>query len=563
MKCHSLLFLLAFSTGAISLAAAEKKAIAVSLDKNTVSDTVEAASLGDTTPRPSEDDESVSSSFAALADIYLERNLSLAGYLSIFPENLKGSTVRASSPEADGGTSTNSNSKGGKEGKGGKASTTSHHTKPPTHSSKAKASKMFPYYVGPFSCPQQCLSGATTDDGILESNNVKQCDANDKNQEWYIHDTGPFVKIEVAANLGYCLGVSQEGGLLGFGDDEMGTYDVALKDPVQEAAEAYLVGTKKAELKKNMDETFIAYECDLFEEVGFNDGWDPDEVMCNTKLQLVDCTSPATNWYWTGAHYISSLCWSKGYDAVMQVSHDCSHLEVTSSASGADDVPITASQTFMLVEAGSGFIESIVPVPKPSSAPSSESTSESTPTDSTASPSPSPGPVQASLPVLQWKGVNGCTPDSPCNVCTGDCDSNEGCMPGLECFKRSGSEPVPGCISGAGGLGLGDVPGGDYCYDPSSTVVPASPTPTISPSPTSSPLQSSLPVLEWKGVNGCTPTSPCDICQSDCDENEDCLNDLECFKRTDGESTQVPGCAVGGSGDIAGADYCYDPTSQG
>ena len=130
---------------------------------------------------------------------------------------------------------------------------------------------------------------------------------------------------------------------------------------------------------------------DMMDIIFGNDGWGPDEVMCNSKLQLVDCTSPAANWYWTGAHYISSLCWSKGYDAVMQVSDDCSHLKVTTSdASGADDVPITLSQTFMLVEAESGFIESIVPVPRPSSAPSSESTSESTPTDSTASPSPTP-----------------------------------------------------------------------------------------------------------------------------------------------------------------------------
>ena len=184
------------------------------------------------------------------------------------------------------------------------------------------------------------------------------------------------------------------------------------------------------------------------------------------------------------------------------------------------------------------------PHPHPSKMPSTKM-----PTTQTYPPS--------TYPPLVWEGVNGCTLDSPCNVCTGDCDSNEGCMPGLECFKRSGSEPVPGCTSG----GLGDVPGADYCYDPSA-VVPVSP--TISPvSPTLSPVQDSLPFLQWKGVNGCTPTSPCDICQGDCDENEDCLNGFECFKRSDGEYTQVPGCAVGGSGDIAGADYCYDPNSVG
>lgn len=163
-----------------------------------------------------------------------------------------------------------------------------------------------------------------------------------------------------------------------------------------------------------------------------------------------------------------------------------------------------------------------------------------------------PSSPPSTYPPLVWEGVNGCTPESPCGACTGDCDTNEDCMPGLVCFKRSGSEQVPGCTSG----GIGDIPGADYCYDPS---VPPPVSPTVSPTP--SPSEGSLPVLEWKGVNGCTPTSPCDVCQGDCDVNEDCMSGLECFKRSDGEYTQVPGCAVGGNGDIAGADYCYDPGS--
>jgi hypothetical protein len=168
---------------------------------------------------------------------------------------------------------------------------------------------------------------------------------------------------------------------------------------------------------------------------------------------------------------------------------------------------------------------------------------------------PTPSSPPSFYPPLTWEGVNGCTPESQCRVCAGDCDSNEDCMLGLECFKRSGSEHVPGCTSG----GKGDIPGADYCYDPKE-VSPVLPTATpISPTP--SPSNESLPVLQWKGVNGCTPTSPCGVCQGDCDENNDCLSGFECFKRSDGEYTQVPGCAVGGSGDIAGADYCYDPSS--
>ena len=177
------------------------------------------------------------------------------------------------------------------------------------------------------------------------------------------------------------------------------------------------------------------------------------------------------------------------------------------------------------------------------------------------SPHPNPSkfptttkPTIPSFPPLVWEGVNGCTFENPCGICVGDCDSQEDCMPGLECFKRSGSEQVPGCTPG----GIGDIPGADYCYDP--TQPPTSP--TISPiPPTPSPSGTPLPALQWKGVNGCTPSSPCDTCSGDCDDNGGCSGGYECFKRSDGEYTQVPGCAVGGLGDIAGADYCYDPSS--
>ena len=30
-------------------------------------------------------------------------------------------------------------------------------------------------------------------------------------------------------------------------------------------------------------------------------------------------------------------------------------------------------------------------------------------------------------------------------ACTGECDSDDQCLPGLKCFQRSNGEPVPGC----------------------------------------------------------------------------------------------------------------------
>ncbi|KAL7468021.1 hypothetical protein ACHAXS_008245 [Conticribra weissflogii] len=222
----------------------------------------------------------------------------------------------------------------------------------------------------------------------------------------------------------------------------------------------------------------------------------------------------------------------------------------------------------------------------------------------TSSPTSSFEPT-STLPPLRWNGVNGCVPEAPCDACAGDCDTNEDCMSYFECFTRGDGEStqVPGCAIG----GPGDIPGADYCYDPGSKSPTLSPTSTLSPSssptpldmppPTSQPIVSSqptdtslgspptetpmvppsikpivgkteppsqispLPPLVWKGIDGCTPVSPCGICEGDCDFNRDCLGNFRCFKRADGETNRVPGCAVGGTGDIPGADYCYDPSA--
>lgn len=92
------------------------------------------------------------------------------------------------------------------------------------------------------------------------------------------------------------------------------------------------------------------------------------------------------------------------------------------------------------------------------------------------------------------------------------------------------------------------VAGGDYCYDPN-----AAPHPTIQPSSVPSPLT-------WRGSDGCSPDNQCPICTGDCDDDEDCESSLECYKRYAGDRGQVPGCEVGGLGDIPGGDYCYDPS---
>jgi len=57
--------------------------------------------------------------------------------------------------------------------------------------------------------------------------------------------------------------------------------------------------------------------------------------------------------------------------------------------------------------------------------------------------------------------------------------------------------------------------------------------------------------------NGWSPSGSLGICEGDCDRDQDCDGGLICFHR-DGH-THVPGCANGGSGDVAYFDYCVQP----
>ena len=50
-------------------------------------------------------------------------------------------------------------------------------------------------------------------------------------------------------------------------------------------------------------------------------------------------------------------------------------------------------------------------------------------------------------------------------------------------------------------------------------------------------------------------------CEGDCDSDGDCAGYLKCFQR-ESSTTQVPGCSIGGAGDVGTHDYCYDSSIQ-
>ena len=50
------------------------------------------------------------------------------------------------------------------------------------------------------------------------------------------------------------------------------------------------------------------------------------------------------------------------------------------------------------------------------------------------------------------------------------------------------------------------------------------------------------------------------LCEGDCGDDSDCKGPLRCFQRSG--SSDVPGCAPGGTGDVSGHDYCIEPRAS-
>jgi len=61
------------------------------------------------------------------------------------------------------------------------------------------------------------------------------------------------------------------------------------------------------------------------------------------------------------------------------------------------------------------------------------------------------------------------------------------------------------------------------------------------------------------GTATCSPN--CGVCTGDCDGDVECDGNLQCFQR-ESSTTQVPGCSIGGAGDVGTHDYCYDSSIQ-
>jgi len=116
-----------------------------------------------------------------------------------------------------------------------------------------------------------------------------------------------------------------------------------------------------------------------------------------------------------------------------------------------------------------------------------------------------------------------------------------------------------------------DIEGFEFTFPPingepiTTSLAPSSATPTglptyilTTPVPTLSTSSATI-LFPSLVLSKCSPSSKCSACMGDCDSDNHCATGLQCFKRDDRSSLAVPGCAIGGVGDVAGEDYCFDP----
>jgi hypothetical protein len=156
-------------------------------------------------------------------------------------------------------------------------------------------------------------------------------------------------------------------------------------------------------------------------------------------------------------------------------------MEPTTTASNALSASATASNfTLSPTDASTTMTTSIV---EATMVPSQEM--DSTTDEATAAPTTVDAGSNIDPPLIPLVNVESCSPENPCGACMGDCNTNDDCQEGLECFRRSGEDtgPVPGCA-----MEQGNIPGTDYCYTPADDI-----------------LQLRTPP--------CTIDNPCDTCQ--------------------------------------------------
>lgn len=142
-----------------------------------------------------------------------------------------------------------------------------------------------------------------------------------------------------------------------------------------------------------------------------------------------------------------------------------------------------------------------------------------------------------------------CSADNPCTECNGYCGDDSHCEGDLQCGAT---------IHYLNGITTGEnyrkIPYGcmSSVEDAHSTTIWS-----VCFNSTKSSLKDIDRVLT--PINNCGAESHwplCKMCEGHCSTDADCEGTLECFDRT--SKDLVPGCVMGGSGDVANMNYCWD-----
>jgi glucose/arabinose dehydrogenase len=167
-------------------------------------------------------------------------------------------------------------------------------------------------------------------------------------------------------------------------------------------------------------------------------------------------------------------------------------------------------------------------------------------------PTPTPPTTSGIIPLNRT--VRTCTSRDPCGRCEGHCQSDDGCAGSLVCFQKdagvAGVDSVPGC------LGV-DFSKTDWCIPPPKVPI-AIPTPVARPTPTNPVPRPTTTVAKIplnRNVRDCSTSNQCGRCEGNCEDDNECLGDLICFKKDAGQAgvDSVPGCI---GTDLSKTDWC-------
>ena len=134
----------------------------------------------------------------------------------------------------------------------------------------------------------------------------------------------------------------------------------------------------------------------------------------------------------------------------------------------------------------------------------------------------------------------GCSVNTPCGLCEGDCDNDDECGGHLVCRQKSG----PGSVDGCAGY---DKSNSDFCVEP-----------PVAVAGNNGDTNNKSAIIVGKEFSlrlvGCTADKPCGLCEGDCDSDADCGGDLVCAFKSG------PGFIEGCSGfDNSSKDFCVKP----